>query len=117
MSEYQSQTQNRPVGEAVIAYIAVEDEGIGMDAATQSKVFEAFTQADASTTREYGGTGPRDLAISRHYIDLMGGDIDRPVRTGSRNKDHRLHTSRCLVYRRGVSTQRHSPSQSSNLFR
>ncbi|RLA49736.1 MAG: hypothetical protein DRR42_15045 [Gammaproteobacteria bacterium] len=61
------------VGQAMI-HITVEDEGIGMDEATQQRVFEAFTQADASTTREYGGTG-LGLAISRHYIDLMGGDI------------------------------------------
>ncbi|RLA43698.1 MAG: hypothetical protein DRR42_21390, partial [Gammaproteobacteria bacterium] len=60
-------------GQAMI-HIIVEDEGIGMDEQTQQRVFEAFTQADASTTREYGGTG-LGLAISRHYIDLMGGDI------------------------------------------
>ena len=57
-----------------IVHITVEDTGIGMDSSTQKRVFEAFTQADASTTREYGGTG-LGLAISREYIDLMGGDI------------------------------------------
>jgi len=57
-----------------IIYICVEDQGIGMDSNTQSRVFEAFTQADASTTREYGGTG-LGLAISKNYIELMGGDI------------------------------------------
>ena len=57
-----------------VIHISVEDEGIGMDELTQERVFEAFTQADTSTTREYGGTG-LGLAISRHYIDLMGGDI------------------------------------------
>ncbi len=60
-------------GQAMM-HVTVEDEGIGMDEKTQQRVFEAFTQADASTTREYGGTG-LGLAISRHYIDLMGGDI------------------------------------------
>lgn len=55
-------------------YISVVDTGIGMDSATQDRVFEAFTQADASTTREYGGTG-LGLAISKQFIELLGGDI------------------------------------------
>lgn len=58
----------------MMVHITVEDTGIGMDKITQNRVFEAFTQADASTTREYGGTG-LGLAISRQYIDIMGGDI------------------------------------------
>ncbi len=60
-------------GKALV-HICVEDDGIGMDAETQKRVFEPFTQADTSTTREYGGTG-LGLTISRHYIDLMGGDV------------------------------------------
>ncbi len=60
-------------GKALV-HICVEDDGIGMDEETQKRVFEPFTQADTSTTREYGGTG-LGLTISRHYIDLMGGDI------------------------------------------
>lgn len=63
-----------PADEHIIADIAVEDEGIGMDEETQARVFEPFTQADTSTTREYGGTG-LGLSISRNYIDLMGGHI------------------------------------------
>lgn len=58
----------------IMGNITVEDDGIGMDEATQMRVFEPFTQADASTTREYGGTG-LGLSISRNYIDLMGGSI------------------------------------------
>jgi len=55
--------------------ISVRDTGIGMDNSTQTKVFEPFTQADASTTREYGGTG-LGLSISKNYITLMGGAIE-----------------------------------------
>ena len=57
-----------------LVQIWVEDQGIGMDKETQQRVFEPFVQADASTTREYGGTG-LGLTISRNYIDVMGGDI------------------------------------------
>nr|MDJ0878822.1 two-component regulator propeller domain-containing protein [Halieaceae bacterium] len=54
--------------------IQVADSGIGMDEATQKRIFDVFTQADASTTRRYGGTG-LGLSISRQYAKLMGGDI------------------------------------------
>lgn len=66
---------NREVSNIVLICICIEDEGIGMDARTQERVFEPFTQADTSTTREYGGTG-LGLAISRHYIKIMGGAIE-----------------------------------------
>ncbi|NJO78038.1 MAG: response regulator [Cyanobacteria bacterium RM1_2_2] len=52
----------------------VSDTGIGMTLEQMEKVFQAFTQADASTTRRYGGTG-LGLAITRHFCQMMGGDI------------------------------------------
>ncbi|MCP5194071.1 MAG: response regulator [Pseudomonadales bacterium] len=60
--------------EPVTLEISVEDTGIGMNEETQNRVFEAFTQADTTTTREYGGTG-LGLAISKEYVEMMRGSI------------------------------------------
>lgn len=54
--------------------ITVKDDGIGMTPDQLERVFQEFTQADASTTRKYGGTG-LGLPISRHFAKIMGGDI------------------------------------------
>jgi len=53
----------------------VKDTGIGMNPEQIERLFEAFTQADASTTRRYGGTG-LGLAITRRFVHMLGGEID-----------------------------------------
>jgi signal transduction histidine kinase len=55
-------------------HFSVRDTGIGMSAGQLAKLFQPFTQADSSTTRQYGGTG-LGLTITQHFCAMMGGEV------------------------------------------
>ena len=74
--------------------VEVRDTGIGISAERLSVLFDPFTQADTTTTREYGGTG-LGLAISRRLTELMGGTIELSSTVGA-------GTNACFTFRARV---------------
>ncbi|MDD5373739.1 MAG: ATP-binding protein [Sulfurimonas sp.] len=72
--------KNDEVGKTRVKF-EIQDSGIGVTSEQKSKIFEAFSQADTSITRKYGGTG-LGLTISSNFVELMGGKLDLESQVG-----------------------------------
>lgn len=77
--------ESAPDGDYIV--FSVRDQGIGMSPEQVHKIFDVFTQADASTTKKYGGTG-LGLAISQRIAQMLGGEITVQSKLGEGSTFH-----------------------------
>ncbi len=85
--------------ERVRIRIGVSDNGIGVSPLQQKKIFEPFSQADSSTTRQFGGTG-LGLSISTHLVALMGGKLSLESEEGKGSNFYfEIEAKMCAVER------------------
>ena len=93
-------------------FFSIRDSGIGIDPRAQEKLFDAFSQADGSTTRKYGGTG-LGLTICKKLIQMMKGEIWVESEQG---KGSTFYFSACFKSPRGITAPRyHVPNDLENI--
>jgi PAS domain S-box-containing protein len=90
-------------GNSVTLHFTVSDTGVGIAPAKLKSIFESFSQADTSTTREFGGTG-LGLTISQRLVEMMGGRIWVESELGAGSRFH-------FTARLGTAASRPNPAQ------